>query len=153
VLKPIGPIGRPPSQLYPAALKTDAQVDNPPGGDMIPKRPGPERRRFPRQRVRVAVFWYKCPDQVMAGELCDVSACGVFLVSLSALPEDVGVGDTARITLRTSQGEETLIGTVRWRGYHPAYEAIGCGILLDEASRAVICRLFPTVRPPDHRPT
>ena len=121
-------------------------------GNMIVKPPGAERRRFPRQRVRVAVSWYKRSDQVMAGEICDVSACGVFLVSLSALPDDVGAGDTARLTLRTPRGEGTLAGTVRWRGYHPAYEAIGCGILLDEASRAVVCRLFPVLREPEHRP-
>jgi hypothetical protein len=121
-------------------------------GDMVSKLPGAERRRFPRQRVRVAVSWCKRPDQIMGGEICDVSACGVFLVSLSALPDDVGVGDTARITLRTPEREEALAGTVRWRGFHSAYEAIGCGILLDEASRTVVCRLFPVLREPGHRP-
>jgi hypothetical protein len=79
----------------------------------------------------------------MLGEICDVSARGLFLVSRTALPDDVGVGDYTRITVRTNYGEADLVGMVRWRGYHPAHEAIGCGIQLDEPSRAEILRLFP----------
>jgi hypothetical protein len=79
----------------------------------------------------------------MVGELCDVSATGVFLVSRTALPDEVGVGDYTRITVRTEHGEADLVGMVRWRGYHPAHEAIGCGIHLDEDSQKAICRLFP----------
>ncbi len=84
----------------------------------------------------------------MPGEICDVSAQGVFVVATSALPDDVGAGDRMRITLRTPSGEESLTGTVRWRGFHPAHEAIGCGIQLDEASMAVVARLFPVLRKP-----
>jgi hypothetical protein len=102
-----------------------------------------ERRVFPRHRVRVVVSWCKRVHEVMVGEICDVSAEGVFLVSRTALPDDVGVGDSTRITVRTDYGEEDLVGMVRWRGFHPLYEAIGCGIRLDEPSRAAIARLFP----------
>jgi hypothetical protein len=110
---------------------------------MNPVRVSPERRAFPRHRIRVAVLWSKRPREVMAGEICDVSKQGVFLISRTALPDDVGIGVRTRITLRTDDGEESLVGMVRWRGYHPMHEAIGCGIQLDEESRAVVLRLFP----------
>ena len=79
----------------------------------------------------------------MPGEICDVSIEGLFLVATSALPDEVGVGDSMQLTLRTQTGEETMAGIVRWRGFHPTHEAIGCGILLDEASVKVLHRLFP----------
>jgi hypothetical protein len=104
---------------------------------------GAERRVFPRHRVRVVVLWCSRGNEIMVGEICDVSANGVFLVSRTALPDDVGVGDRTRITVRTEYGEADLVGTVRWRGYHPSYEAIGCGIRLDQASETTISRLFP----------
>ncbi len=84
----------------------------------------------------------------MAGEICDVSARGVFVVSTTALPDDVGAGDYAQVTVRTTYGQETLSGMVRWRGFHPAHEAIGCGIQLDEPSRAILQKLFPSLREP-----
>jgi hypothetical protein len=115
---------------------------------MEPVRGKPERRLFPRYRVRVAVSWSNHAHGSMAGEICDVSACGLFLVSTTALPDEVGVGDYAKVTVRTAHGEETLVGMVRWRGYHPAHEAIGCGIQLDEPSRAVLGKLFPRLREP-----
>lgn len=107
-----------------------------------------ERRLFPRHRVRVAVSWSNRAHDTMAGEICDVSLRGVFLVSTTALPDDVGVGDHAKVTVRTAYGQETLVGMVRWRGYHPTHEAIGCGIQLDEASRILLCKLFPALREP-----
>lgn len=84
----------------------------------------------------------------MRGEICDVSAHGLFLVSATALPDDVGVGEGAQITVRTLTGEETLTGIVRWRGYHPLHDAIGCGVQLDDASALVIARLFPVLQNP-----
>jgi hypothetical protein len=102
-----------------------------------------ERRFFPRHRVRVVVLWCNRENEIMVGEICDVSATGVFLVSRTALPDTVGIGDRTRITVRTEYGEADLVGTVRWRGFHPTYEAIGCGIRLDQASETVISRLFP----------
>jgi hypothetical protein len=53
-----------------------------------------------------------------------------------------------QLEVRTDIGEGTLSGMVRWRGYHQAYGAIGCGIHLDEASRVVAKRLFPILRQP-----
>ena len=79
----------------------------------------------------------------MPGEICDVSAQGVFVVATSALPDDVGTGDLTQITFKTQLGEETLAGIVRWRGFHPLHQAIGCGIRLDDASVAKVARLFP----------
>jgi hypothetical protein len=113
---------------------------------MSPLRSGSDRRAFPRHRVRVLVQWSKRSADVMAGEICDVSLQGVFLVSRTALPDDVGVGVRTRITVRTDAGEDDLLGTVKWRGYHPSYEAIGCGILIDEASRPALIKLFPVLR-------
>ena len=81
----------------------------------------------------------------MPGEICDVSAQGIFVVATSALPDEVGAGDLTQITLKTQQGEETLTGIVRWRGFHPLHQAIGCGIRLDEASMATVARLFPAL--------
>ena len=111
-------------------------------------RAAPERRLYPRHRVRVAVLWYRRRDQPEAAEICDISAEGIFLVATSALPDEVGIGDMARIEVRTDIGEGTLSGMVRWRGYHQAHGAIGCGIHLDEASRVVAKRLFPILRQP-----
>jgi hypothetical protein len=115
---------------------------------MLPLSAKAERRLYPRQRVRVAVAWCNRTNAIMAGEICDVSVRGVFLVSTTALPDDVGVGDHAKVTVRTTYGQETLVGMVRWRGYHPAHEAIGCGIQLDEPSRATLQKLFPALGPP-----
>jgi hypothetical protein len=81
----------------------------------------------------------------MRGEICDVSAQGLFVVSTSAIPDEVGVGDSARITLATDKGEEVLAGLVRWRGFHPTHQAIGCGIRLDPASAKKIVSLFPVL--------
>lgn len=124
--------------------------------------PGPataERRIYPRHRVRVAVIWRNRHAKPMPAEICDVSAQGVFIVSTSALPDDVGVGDTTQITLTRQSGQEVLSGIVRWRGYHPAHQAIGCGVQLDEPSTNVIARLFPVLlgpapahKPPDAGP-
>jgi hypothetical protein len=118
-----------------------------------------ERRIYPRHRVRVAVVWCKRHAKPMPAEICDVSSQGVFIVSTSALPDDVGIGDTTQITLTTRSGPEMLSGIVRWRGYHPAHQAIGCGVQLDEASTHVIARLFPVLlapapahQPPDASP-
>jgi PilZ domain len=111
-------------------------------------RPTAERRFYPRHRVRVAVLWSDRDREAMRGEICDVSTQGLFLVASSALPDDVGVGDNTRITVRTLTGDEVMTGIVRWRGYHPVHDAIGCGVQLDEPSMAVIARLFPVLRDP-----
>jgi hypothetical protein len=87
----------------------------------------------------------------MPGEICDVSAQGLFIVSTTAIPDEVGVGDSTQITMTTENGEEVLKGVVRWRGFHPAHQAIGCGIRLDQPSAQAILRLFPALlapRPP-----
>jgi len=115
---------------------------------MSPQRAQSERRIYPRHRVRVAVAWRNRQQDPMSGEICDVSAQGIFVVATSALPDDVGVGDATQVTLQTPLGEEILAGVVRWRGYHPLHQAIGCGIRLDEASIAAVERLFPALRAP-----
>jgi hypothetical protein len=115
---------------------------------MMPLPAQPERRIYPRHRVRVAVLWRDCQQDLMPGEICDVSAQGVFVVATSALPDDIGVGALTQITLKTQLGEETLTGMVRWRGFHPVHQAIGCGIQLDQPSQAIVARLFPALREP-----
>jgi hypothetical protein len=112
---------------------------------MNPQRAESERRIYPRHRVRVAVLWRNRQQDLMPGEICDVSAQGIFVVATGALPDDVGAGDLTQITLKTKLGEETLTGIVRWRGFHPLHQAIGCGIRLDEASAATVARLFPAL--------
>jgi hypothetical protein len=113
---------------------------------MAPIRAHGDRRLHPRRRVSVVVTWCKQDQELMIGELCDVSLQGVFLLSRTALPDGVGVGDRTKITVRTAYAEEDLVGTVRWRGYHPAHQAIGCGIKLDDSSRRAILRLFPELQ-------
>jgi len=113
---------------------------------MNPQRAESERRIYPRHRVRVAVLWRNRQQELMPGEICDVSAQGVFLVATSALPDEVGVGDLTQMTFKTQVGEEQLAGVVRWRGFHPLHQAIGCGIRLDEPSMATLARLFPALR-------
>jgi hypothetical protein len=113
---------------------------------MKPQHAQSERRIYPRHRVRVAVLWRNRKQEPMSGEICDVSVQGVFVVATSALPDDVGTGDLTQITLQTQSGEEILTGIVRWRGFHPLHQAIGCGIRLDEASMALVARLFPALR-------
>ena len=115
---------------------------------MNPQRAPSERRIYPRHRVRVAVLWRNRQQDLMPGEICDVSAQGIFVVATGALPDDVGAGDFTQIKLQTRLGEETLAGIVRWRGYHPLHQAIGCGIRLYEASMATVSRLFPALRDP-----
>lgn len=126
----------------------------------MPGRATSERRIYPRHRVHVAVVWNNCRTQPMRGEICDVSAQGVFIVSTTALPDEVGVGDSTHITISTKTQKEEIAGIVRWRGYHPAHQAIGCGIQLDEPSAKVIARLFPVLldsipahQPPDPTPS
>ena len=111
----------------------------------MPGRATAERRIYPRHRDKVAVEWGKRQLESMPGEICDVSAQGVFIVSRSALPDNVGIGDTTQITLSTISGPVVLSGIVRWRGFHPNHQAIGCGIQLDEASAQTIARLFPSI--------
>jgi hypothetical protein len=84
----------------------------------------------------------------MSGEICDISAQGLFIISTSALPDDVGVGDSTQITFSTDGRQEVLAGMVRWRGFHPMHQAIGCGIQLDEAGAEAIVRLFPLLLAP-----
>ncbi len=113
---------------------------------MKPARAMSERRVYPRHRVRVAVLWRNRPGETMPGEICDVSVNGLFLVSTTALPDDVGVGDRTQVVVRSGNREEILAGIVRWRGYHPQHGAIGCGLQLDEASVKVMARLFPALQ-------
>jgi hypothetical protein len=109
----------------------------------MPGRASSERRIYPRHRVRVAVLWRNRQPESMAGEICDVSAQGLFVVSTTAIPDEVSVGDSTEIAIPTKHGEEVLRGIVRWRGFHPAHQAIGCGIQLDEPSSQTIVRRFP----------
>lgn len=107
-----------------------------------------ERRIYPRHRVRVAVIWRNRDNVPMPGEICDVSAHGLFLVSTSALPDDVGVGDATEISIVCEGQPRLLTGIVRWRGFHPSHQAIGCGIQLDDESAELMATVFPAVLAP-----
>ena len=106
------------------------------------------KRNHPRSRVLVLVRWHNRREEGVAAELCDVSAEGVFLVPTGALPDQVDVGDPVWVVVPAADGEKTLTGIVRWRGFHPSHELIGCGIKLDPSSHDVVRSLFPFVRSP-----
>jgi hypothetical protein len=108
--------------------------------------PTAARRSHPRSRVLVLVRWHNRREEGVSAELCDVSAEGVFLVPTGALPDEVDVGDPIWIVVPAAAGEKTLTGTVRWRGFHPLHELIGCGIKLDPSSHEIIRGLFPVIR-------
>lgn len=112
---------------------------------MNERRSSPERRIYPRYRVRVAVQWQDRRLDAMDAEICDISARGLFLVSATSLPDVVGVGDSTQIRVTTSAGKGILEGRVRWRGFHPVHQSIGCGIQLDDKSEAEMARLFPVL--------
>jgi hypothetical protein len=103
------------------------------------------KRSYPRSRVLVFVRWHNRREEGVSAELCDVSAEGVFLVPAGALPDQVDVGDPVWIIVPVAEGEKTLTGVVRWRGFHPSHELIGCGIKLDPGSYEIVRGLFPIV--------
>ena len=104
------------------------------------------KRSHPRSRVLVLVRWHNRREEGVSAELCDVSAEGVFLVPTGALPDQVDVGDPVWIVVPAADGEKTLTGIVRWRGFHPSHELIGCGIKLDPSSHEIVRGLFPVIR-------
>ena len=102
-----------------------------------------------RSRVLVLVRWHNRREERAAAEICDVSAQGLFLVPEGPLPDEVKAGDLVWVVVPVADGgEETLTGTVRWRGFHPSHKNLGCGIQLDPASIEIIQRLFPIVQEP-----
>ncbi|MGD0838223.1 MAG: PilZ domain-containing protein [Polyangia bacterium] len=105
-----------------------------------------ERRVYPRYRLRAAVLWRNRHHETMPAEICDISAQGLFIVSTSALPDEVGVGDNTEISLLLQGRAQILTGMVRWRGFHPVHQAIGCGVMLDQASAAVMTKLIADLR-------
>jgi hypothetical protein len=109
------------------------------GGTMVRSS---QRRREIRSPTLVHVRWMNRASEGASAELFDVSASGVFLVPLGEIPESVGVGDTVWIILQQPDGEKTLTGTVRWRGFSQAHGSIGCGVLLEQNSLALCAAIF-----------
>ena len=88
----------------------------------------PAQRRHPRTRVHVSVRWFNRAEEEVEAEILDMSEEGVFVVSADPLPDAVGAGDTVWISVPSSGGSVTLTGSVRWRGFHPGHQVLGCGV-------------------------
>jgi hypothetical protein len=100
----------------------------------------PARRRHPRTPVQVLVHWHNRCEEGVQAEIFDVSAEGLFIVSSHPLPESVDTGDVVWVIVPNASGDETLTGTVRWRGFH-------LGIELDQKGYTQVRRLFPSISP------
>ena len=107
----------------------------------------PARRRHPRTPVHVLVHWHNRAEEGVEAEIYDVSAEGLFIVSSNPLPETVDTGDVVWVIVPSATGDETLTGTVRWRGFHPTHNLPGVGIELDQRGYTQIRRLFPSIHP------
>jgi PilZ domain len=105
----------------------------------------PAQRRHPRTNVHVTVRWFNRAEEAVEAEILDVSAEGVFVVSADPLPDAVGPGDTVWVCVPSAAGSVTLTGTVRWRGYHPGHQLLGCGIQLEGRSLELIRKLVPSL--------
>jgi hypothetical protein len=88
------------------------------------------------------VRWVNRESEGQPAELCDVSASGFFVVPSGAFPESVRVGDAVWVVVEDPNGDRTLTGTVRWRGYSQEHNAIGCGVLLDPSCLALAAAIF-----------
>jgi hypothetical protein len=103
----------------------------------------PAQRRHPRTKVHVTVRWFNRAEEAVEAEILDMSAEGVFVVSADPLPDAVGPGDTIWISVPSAGDDVTLTGTVRWRGFHPGHQVLGCGIHLEGQSLEIIRKLLP----------
>jgi hypothetical protein len=103
---------------------------------------GVQRRRDPRTQRLVRVRWVNRESERQSAEVCDVSASGFFIVPSGAFPESVGAGDPVWVIVEDADGEKTLTGTVRWRGYSEEHNGIGCGVLLDPSCVALAATIF-----------
>jgi hypothetical protein len=101
-----------------------------------------QRRCDPRSPRLVCVRWVNRENEGQAAEIFDVSASGFFMVPTGAFPESVGVGDSVWVVVQQPDGDKTLTGTVRWRGYSQIHDAIGCGVLLDPGCLALAATIF-----------
>jgi hypothetical protein len=106
----------------------------------------PSRRAHRRNAVQVRVRWHNRREESVSARIHDISAEGLFLVPEHALPDSVRAGDPVWVVVTSEGKDETLAGTIRWRGFHPAHHVIGCGIQLDGNSPEIVERLFPIVR-------
>ena len=106
----------------------------------------PAQRRHPRTNVHVTVRWFNRAEEAVEAEILDASAEGVFVVSADPLPDAVGPGDTVWVSVPSAGGSVTLTGTVRWRGYHPGHQLLGCGVQLEGQSVDMVRKLFPVLQ-------
>ena len=105
----------------------------------------PTQRRHPRTNVHVTVRWFNRAEEAAEAEILDVSAEGLFIVSVEPLPDAVGPDDVVWISVPSAGGGVTLTGTVRWRGFHPGHHVLGCGIHLEAPSLEILRRLLPSL--------
>lgn len=90
--------------------------------------------------------WHNRREERVSAHIHDISAEGLFLVPEHTLPDSVRAGDAVWVVITADGKEETLTGTIRWRGFHPSHQLVGCGIQLDSQSVQIVERLFPVVR-------
>ncbi len=103
--------------------------------------PAGERRGRPRKVVRWPATWRVYeetgPAVVDEGEICDVSAEGLFLHPFSFASHPLWPGTRVRVEVSPPEGpaELQLRGVVKWFGQHRGHGEGGVGIELDEESR------------------
>lgn len=93
--------------------------------------------------------WHNRREESVGAKIHDISAEGLFLVPEHDLPDSVRAGDAVWVVVSSEGKDETLAGTIRWRGFHPSHHVIGCGIQLDGNSLQLVEKLFPVVREAD----
>lgn len=104
--------------------------------------PAQDNRRESRRPRLVHVHWLNRESEGGQAELYDVSSAGMFLVPTGDLPDSVGKNDNVWIVVQQPEGERTLTGKVRWRGYSQEHDAIGFGVLLDRDSQGAAIAIF-----------
>lgn len=106
----------------------------------------PARRRHPRTPSRVVVRWHNRVEEGVPAVIYDVSAEGFFLVPEGAMPSTIRAGDAVWVVVSVGETTESLSGTVRWSGVHPAYKLVGCGVQVAAPSVELLHRAFPELQ-------
>jgi hypothetical protein len=102
---------------------------------------GKERRSRARKPVRWTATWRVYeetgPAVVDEGEVCDISAEGLFLHPFSFTAHPLWPGTRVRVEVspESSSAELKLHGVVKWLGLHKGHGEGGVGIELDAESQ------------------
>jgi hypothetical protein len=99
-------------------------------------------RREARAQRLVHAHWLYRESEGASAEVLDASSGGLFIVPCGEIPDSIGQGDRVWIVVSHLDGSATLTGTVRWRGYSQAHDAIGFGIELDTNCRELAAQVL-----------